>query len=151
MNGRASKASSPLPGALTPKAKVWLEVGDRFAVGEWGAVLLEAVRDRGSLRQAAAAVGWSYRHAWDYVQRIENTLGLRLVIGQAGRPREGSRLTREGDELVRVLHDLQRVVQAEAARHFSEQVHGARRGAGGRPRPRRSPGQGSRGSSRPPG
>jgi molybdate transport system regulatory protein len=114
--------------------------------GEWGAVLLEAVRDRGSLRQAAAAVGWSYRHAWDYVQRMENALGLRLVIGQAGRPREGSRLTREGDELVKVLHDLQRVVQKEAERRFSEHIHGARGRTGGRPRPRRSPGQGSRAS-----
>ena len=135
MNARASKASCGLPGALTPKAKVWFEVGDRFAVGEWGAVLLEAVRDRGSLRQAAIAVGWSYRHAWDYVQRIEHALGLRLVIGQAGRPREGSRLTREGEELVRVLHDLRRVVQEEAERRFSEHVHRARGAAGGRPRP----------------
>ena len=132
MNARASKASSALPGALTPKAKVWFEVGDRFAVGECGAVLLEAVRDRGSLRQAAAAVGWSYRHAWAYVQRIERVLGLPLVIGQAGRPREGSRLTREGDELIRVLHDLQRVVQEEARRRFSEHVYGARGGAGRR-------------------
>lgn len=148
MNGRASKASSALPGALTPRAKVWLEVGDRFVVGEWGAVLLEAVRDRGSLRQAAAAVGWSYRHAWDYVQRIEHALGLRLVIGQAGRPREGSRLTREGDELVRVLQDVQRVVQEEVERRFGEHVHGARRGAGAT-RPRRLPSQGSRGSKLP--
>jgi molybdate transport system regulatory protein len=144
MNERASKASSALLGALTPKAKVWLEVGDRFAVGEWGAVLLEAVRDRGSLRQAAAAVGWSYRHAWDYVQRMEHALGLRLVIGQAGRPREGSRLTREGDELIRMLHDLQRVVQEGAERRFREHIDGARGEAGERPRSRRSPSHGSR-------
>lgn len=82
------------------------------------------------------------------MQRIEHALGLRLVVGQAGRPREGSRLTREGAELARMLHDLQRVVQAEAERRFGEYVHGALRGPGKR-RSRRSPNPGSRGSEQP--
>ena len=124
MNGRVSKLSPQFPAALTLRSKVWLEVADRFAIGEGGAVLLQAVRDHGSLRQAAAVVGWSYRHAWDYVQRMEQSLGVRLVVRQPARPREGSRLTQEGKYLVQMLRELQRAVQAEAERRFRQRVRG---------------------------
>ena len=110
-----------------PRSKVWLEVGGRFAVGEGGIALLEAVRRRGSLRQAAVAVGWSYRHAWDYVQKTEAALGLRLIQRQPGRPREGSELNGEGEALLQALRRLQQGVQREARRCFRLSPWSARR------------------------
>lgn len=101
-----------------PRSKVWLEVGGRFAVGEGGMALFEAVRRRGSLRQAAVAVGWSYRHAWDYVQKTEAVLELRLIQREPGRPRQGSALTGEGEALVQALRRLQQAVQRTTEQTF---------------------------------
>ena len=100
-----------------PRSKVWLEVGGRFAVGEGGIALLEAVRRRGSIRQAAA-VGWSYRQTWDYVRKTEAALGLRLVQREPGRPREGSALTGDGEALLEALRRLQQAVQRATERSF---------------------------------
>ena len=139
MNGRASKP--PLQGsrALTPRSKVWLEVDGHFAVGEGGIALLDAIRSKGSLRQAATIVGWSYRHAWDYLRRMETALGLPLIARQRGRPREGSQLTGEGAALLQALWKLQQAVRAETERAFRLGLHrGGRREAKGTPRTRPS-------------
>ena len=118
MHVDASKPSPPVPRTVTPCSKVWLEVGGRFALGEGGIALLEAVRRRGSLRQAAVAVGWSYRHAWDYVQKTEAVLELRLIQREPGRPRDGSALTGEGEALLQALGRLQQAVQRATERSF---------------------------------
>ena len=118
MHARAPKLSAQFPATIMPRSKVWLEVGGRFAIGEGGIALFEAVRRRGSLRQAAAAVGWSYRHAWDYVKKTEAVLGLRLIEREPARPREGSALTGEGDSLLQGLRRLQEAVRRATERSF---------------------------------
>ena len=64
---------------------MWLEVDDRFAIGEGGIGLLHAVAVRGSLAAAARTVGWSYRHAWGYVRRAEAVLGIKLLATKSGK------------------------------------------------------------------
>ena len=118
MHADASKSSPRVARTVTPCSKVWLEVGGRFAVGEGGIALLEAVRVRGSLRRAAGDVGWSYRHAWDYVQKTEAVLELRLIQREPGRPRDGSALTGDGEALLQALGRLQRAVQRATERSF---------------------------------
>jgi molybdate transport system regulatory protein len=88
---------------LSAKSKVWLEVGDRFAVGDGGIDLLDAIRRHRSLRQAAVHVGWSYRHAWDYLRRMETAFGRPLSASRPGRPHEGCDLTRFGEQILQAL------------------------------------------------
>lgn len=107
-----------------PRSKVWLEVGGKFAVGEGGIALLEPVRRRGSLRQAAGTIGWPYRHTWDYLQKTEAVLGLRLIRREPGRPREGSALTGEGEGLLQALRRLQQTVQRATERGFRVKSRG---------------------------
>ncbi|MFZ5556935.1 MAG: substrate-binding domain-containing protein [Pseudomonadota bacterium] len=59
--------------------------------------LLAAVRSNGSLRQAAKALGTSYRHAWGVLGAWEQRLGKPLVTLERGR---GARLTALGEKLL---------------------------------------------------
>jgi molybdate transport repressor ModE-like protein len=40
---------------------------------------------RGSLAEGARQIGWSYRHAWGYVRRAEQVLGVALVSTKPGK------------------------------------------------------------------
>jgi molybdate transport system regulatory protein len=86
------------------RTKRWIEVEGRFAIGEGGGELLKALDAHGSLAQAARQVGWSYRHAWGYVQRAERVLGVPLVVVRHGRgAKKGSVLTTEARAIITAL------------------------------------------------
>ena len=69
---------------LRPPVKVWLEADDRYVFGLGIAEILQAVERAGSIRQAAADLGKSYRHVWGRVKDAEQTLGQPLVRTQVG-------------------------------------------------------------------
>lgn len=87
---------------LTLKTKFWFEIDGRFAIGEGGIDLLRAIELSGSLAGGAAAVGWSYRHAWGYLRRAEAAIGVPLTSRRPGKGvRRGLDLTSAGAALVR--------------------------------------------------
>jgi putative molybdopterin biosynthesis protein len=59
--------------------------------------LLAAIRDSGSIRQAATALDLSYRHVWGELKRWEETLGHALILWEKGKR---ARLTPFGDKLL---------------------------------------------------
>ncbi len=59
--------------------------------------LLVAVREAGSIAQAASALGCSYRHIWGALRRWETTFGEPLVSWTQGQP---ARLTPFGERLL---------------------------------------------------
>jgi molybdate transport system regulatory protein len=86
---------------LAVRNKVWLEFRGRFALGDGGIELLRAVEAAGSLRGAAAQVGWSYRHALRYLDHAERACGTELVArARGGHTRGGAHLTPAGRDLV---------------------------------------------------
>lgn len=58
--------------------------------------LLAAIRQSGSIRQAAAHLGFSYRHVWGELKRWEGSLGQPLIVWEKGRH---ARLTPFGEKL----------------------------------------------------
>ena len=118
MNSRASKLRRGPGIPLTPRSKVWLEAGDRFVIGEGGGALLEAIRRTGSLRQASAAMHWSYRHAWEYLRQMEAAVARKIVLTQPRRPRDGARLTADGESLLLGLRALQESVAMTTTKTF---------------------------------
>ena len=73
--------------------------------------LLQLVADTGSLAQAAAAMGLSYRRAWGKVKELEANLGFPLVRSEVGGAGGGhTALSDEGRALL------------EAYRRFSERM-----------------------------
>jgi molybdate transport system regulatory protein len=69
---------------LVPCVKVWLETDGHYAFGFGIAAILQAVDQAGSIKQAAADLGKSYRYVWGRIKRAEQTLGQRLVVTHVG-------------------------------------------------------------------
>ena len=118
MNSRASKWRHGPETPLTARSKVWLEAGDRFVIGEGGGALLEAIRRTGSLRRASAEMNWSYRHAWEYLRQMEAAIARKIVLTQPRRPRDGARLTPDGESLLLGLRTLQESVAMTTTKTF---------------------------------
>jgi molybdate transport system regulatory protein len=69
---------------LVPKVKVWLEHGGEYAFGLGIAEILQAVERTGSIKQAAADLGKSYRHVWSRIKEAEEAFGRPLVESHVG-------------------------------------------------------------------
>jgi molybdate transport system regulatory protein len=99
-----SRARTPrhsLP-VVTLRMKHWLEVDGRFAIGDGGVELLRAISTHGTLAKTACEVGWSYRHAWGYIRRAEEALGIQLTEARSGNgTARGLELTVAARRLVR--------------------------------------------------
>src|SRR5690349_21679302 len=80
--GRVRTARRQAP--FVPRVKVWLETGGRYAFGLGISEILQAVERAGSIKQAAADLGKSYRHVWARVKEAEEALGRALVETRVG-------------------------------------------------------------------
>ena len=108
---------------LVPRVKVWLERDGRYVFGLGICEILEAVDRTGSIKQAAASLGKSYRHVWTRIKEAEAALGGSLVethIGGSGTQR--SFLTEQARRLITAFSGLRQAifesVEAEFSRRF---------------------------------
>ena len=127
---------------MNPKLRVWVVFGNELKFGDGRARLLELIAERGSLRQAAAELGMSYRNAWGYLQQLETAAGFALVErAPDGGPRSGMRLTANGREFLACYRMFQQSLDRTAARLFARafgaKTFGQRRRSAPRSRRRR--------------
>jgi molybdate transport system regulatory protein len=102
---------------LEVKSKTWLEAGGKFIMGEHGIPLLEAIDELGSIQQAARQIGWSYRHAWEYLKNMERNAGAPILrASHGGTSGGGTRLTPQGRKLLRDYKRLQKTLRATMQR-----------------------------------
>jgi hypothetical protein len=69
---------------LVPRIKVWLEVGGRYAFGQGCLLARRLVERSGSIKQAVADLGKSYRHVRSRIKAAEEALGHALVETHGG-------------------------------------------------------------------
>ena len=99
--------------------------GKRLKLGSGRAHLLRSIDTRGSLRQAAAELGMSYRNAWGYLQELERAAGFKFVErAPGGGPRSGMRLTAAGLEFLACYEKFSRGLEEAARRHFKRSFKG---------------------------
>ena len=80
----------------------------RLLVGRDRIAMLEAVAEHGSITNAAKALGYSYKSAWDAVAAINNLLPTPAVVSRAGGTRGGGALvTEEGQRLIVAFRRLE--------------------------------------------
>src|SRR4051812_13596704 len=92
---------------LRPRIKVWMQSANGFGFGSRFVGILEAVDRTGSIKHAAAEVGWSYRHVWSRIKRAEEALGCPLVATRVGgQGNERSELTPEAHAVVSRFREL---------------------------------------------
>lgn len=98
-------------------SSIWMKVGSENLGGPGRIKLLALIAEKGSITQAAKAIGMSYKAAWDAVNTMNNLAGAALVERSSGGRGGGStRLTARGLELIerfkRIEAVHQRFVQA---------------------------------------
>ncbi len=115
---------------MEPRIKLWLECDGRVTLSDYRARLLLLVHETGSLAQAAAAMGLSYRRAWGKVRELEANLGIAVLESDVGGVGGGrSRLTPAGVDLIDRYARFAAAV-AEAAGVLYAQHFGAVPGGG---------------------
>ena len=82
------------------KFKHWIELNEEVVFGSGRMQLFEAIEKTGSMNQAAALLGMSYRAAWGKVAATEDRLKIHLVEKHPGNRRSGTTLTPAGKELL---------------------------------------------------
>jgi len=85
-----------------PTAKVWLEYKGTPLLGKGGADILEAIKKEKSISKAAKKVRMSYRYVWNYLAKMNKTLGEPIIeTFKGGKTGGGAKLTRLGEMLLK--------------------------------------------------
>ncbi|MGC1122081.1 MAG: LysR family transcriptional regulator [Candidatus Methanofastidiosia archaeon] len=98
---------------MRPRYKIWLESPQgKFILGEGTAQLLLAIKEKGSLSDAARQLDISYAHAWRKIRDIEKNVGKRIVERKRGGKSGGSSaLTDEGEHLLKKYEQVKEIVE----------------------------------------
>lgn len=106
---------------LRTKSKVWIELAGEPVLGPGRKKLLEEIDKCGSILQAAARVGVSYRRAWSHIDAMERRLGTKIVESRrGGRGGGGTTLTREAREMLRKFAEVEDGMEAIVDQRFRE-------------------------------
>ncbi|WP_017755048.1 winged helix-turn-helix domain-containing protein [Calidifontibacillus oryziterrae] len=110
--------------SLNVKSKIWIELEDEVVFGIGRIRLFEAIEKTGSMSQAAALLGMSYRAAWGKITATEERLQLQLVERQPGNRKSGTVLTAAGKDLLhrysQFQHEAKELVDQSFEKHLGE-------------------------------
>ncbi|MCF8031630.1 MAG: LysR family transcriptional regulator [Desulfarculaceae bacterium] len=100
-------AAGPAQQGQQLKGRLWLEREGQTYLS-WGrVVLLERIKEKGSVSAAAKSMGMSFSHAWQLVESMNSLAPEPLVQKQAGgKGGGGAWLTPAGDQAVGEFWDL---------------------------------------------
>jgi molybdate transport system regulatory protein len=100
-------AQSPVSKGLQIKGRLWIEKNGEIFLS-WGrVVLLEQIRETGSIAAAARSLEMAYSHAWSLVNTMNRLAGEELVSRTLGGSSGGSaRLTPAGEKAVARFWEL---------------------------------------------
>ncbi|WP_228854760.1 winged helix-turn-helix domain-containing protein [Desulfomarina profundi] len=95
-------------GITVCRGRLWLERDGATFLGTGRVVLLERIREHGSISRAARSMKMSYKHAWDLVDSMNRKSPDPLVItSKGGKGGGGARLTAAGEREVAAFWELQ--------------------------------------------
>lgn len=100
----------------TIRMKLWLEESEEVFFGTGRVLLLDLIEQHGSLKEAAKALGMSYRAAWGKLKATENAMGVKLVETN-GSKRKGYRLTEQGRMVRDMFSKWFEAVERDALEH----------------------------------
>ena len=83
------------------KYRLWIDKNGNSFLGEGRVVLLQKIKETGSISGAAKAIDISYRKAWQLVENMNKTAEKPLVIKKSGGKNGGSTVvTAEGEQAI---------------------------------------------------
>ncbi len=103
-------------GFVTPyvlKGRVWVDGPDGTFIGYGRVVLIERIKEHGSITRAAKSMGMSYRHAWELVDSMNNqSPGKPLVITSTGGKNGGGTVVTEyGKQAIEAFWKTQKALK----------------------------------------
>jgi molybdate transport system regulatory protein len=119
---KIKKTSSGLRG------RVWIDGDEGTFLGYGRVILLERLREYGSITKAAKSMDISYRHAWELVDSMNRQSPAPLVATVAGgKGGGGTQLTEEGEKAIKLFRqfyaDFQDFLAKEEIRLNSSKLH----------------------------
>lgn len=103
------------------RIKIWLEEDDNMIFGPGCAMLLRQIDECGSLAGAVKNMKMSYRAAWGHIKKVEDNLGVDLVVKEGGN-KSGYNLSEQGKTLLAAYEAWYSAVEEEslklAREHF---------------------------------
>jgi molybdate transport system regulatory protein len=109
----------------TVRLHLWLETDEGVVFGIGRAMLLMKVGQYGSLKEAAADLGMSYRAAWGKIRKTEEILGAPLIVRNANK-RKGYDLTDYGrlltEKFMAWFHEIEDAALEKAGEAFEWRV-----------------------------
>jgi molybdate transport system regulatory protein len=103
-----------------PTVRFRIDFAEHSSIGPGKIGLLEAIRDSGSLSQAARNLGMSYRRAWLLVENLRDSFREPVTLATTGGKRGGGMLVTEfGDALIDSYRDLERDFSTMAVRRLN--------------------------------
>lgn len=110
---------------VKPRVKVWLELRGEYVFGHGLSRMLQAVRETGSIKEAARSLGKSYRYVWGRIKQAEESFGESLVETQVGGTGvHRSDLTPRAVELLEAFHALRERMTEVLEEEFSARFGG---------------------------
>ena len=92
-----------------PVVRFRIDFSEHSSLGPGKILLLEAIRDCGSLSQAAHNIGMSYRRAWLLVASLKESFRAPVTVASKGGKDGGGMLVTEfGDTLIKSYRELER-------------------------------------------
>jgi len=112
LSGEASKIAMIEVRRARPAYKLWLETDEGYVFGPGVYSLLRKIEEKGTLKEATASLGMSYRYAWGLIKKAEEKLGKPLISAtKGGRHGGGStEITELGRRYVRDFERLRRMM-----------------------------------------
>lgn len=104
---RSGNTHQDPPQGLRCRGRVWIEKDGETYLGFGRMVLLEKIKEFGSISQAAKSMAMSYKHAWDLVDSMNRQAGELLVsTSKGGKGGGGAYLTEAGETAVKKFAGL---------------------------------------------
>ena len=100
--------------------RLWFEHEGEYVLGSGVAVLLQRIRELGSLKKAAESLNIPYRGAWGRIRKAEEALGLPLVESSSDR-QKGVSLTPEALRLLEAFRTLDELCRSDLLARVKEQ------------------------------
>ena len=109
-----------MKGPVKLRYRLWFEHEGEYVLGSGVAVLLQRIRELGSLKKAAESLNIPYRGAWGRIRKAEEALGLPLVESSSDR-QKGVSLTPEALRLLEAFRTLDELCRSDLLARVKEQ------------------------------
>jgi molybdate transport system regulatory protein len=103
----------------SPHLSIRLDFANGDRIGPGKIAMLEAIRAKGSISEAARHLGMSYKRAWELVDQVNEALREPAVrTAQGGQRGGGTKLTSTGERIIELYHAIEEQTHAAARQEF---------------------------------